>query len=266
VGGWLLWAGLALAAAATASAADPTLAALTEDGVLIVFSAARPGEVRTVRVVGVSGRLAGIDRRPANGRLYGVTTAGDVYTIDPSSGAAAPVSTLTLPFNGGSRSGVDFNPKTDRLRLVGADGQNLRANVDNGATAADRSLAWAREDPHFGEAPAIAGTAYTNSVPGADTTDMFDLDAAHDCLLRQDPPNDGTLTTVGPLGVHLPPEAGFEIVTDASGRNRGFAAFSSTLYEIDLATGAATSLGTIGGASGSIVGLTLVGTSAGGAP
>src|SRR5439155_26322565 len=121
---------------------------------------------------GVSGQLIGLDRRPANGLLYGLTAAGDVYTIDPVTAAARLVSTLTVPFNGGSRSGVDLNPRTDRLRLVGHDGQNLRVNVDNGATAADRTLAYAREDPHFGRQPLIAGTAYTNNVAGAETTEM----------------------------------------------------------------------------------------------
>src|SRR5437867_1728286 len=81
--------------------------------------------------------------------------------------------------------------------------------------------------------------AYTNNVAWAERTEMFDLDSGHDLLLKQDPPNDGTLLTVGSVGVHVPPHAGFEIVTDGSGRNRGFAAFASTLYEIDLATGAA---------------------------
>jgi len=253
----LLVAGLALAGPRT-GAASPMLVALSGDGMLITFSAEHPGDARTTTPSGVRGQLIGLDRRPANGLLYGLTAAGDVYTIDPVTAAARLVSTLTVPFNGGSRSGLDFNPRTDRLRLVGHDGQNLRVNVDNGATAADRTLAYAREDPHFGRQPLIAGTAYTNNVAGAQTTEMFDLDSGLDLLVRQEPPNDGTLRTIGPLGVHVPPEAGFEIVTDDGGKNRGLAAFASTLYDVDLATGAATSLGTIGGPSGSIVGLSLI--------
>ena len=210
-----------------------------------------------------------LDRRPANGRLYALSTAGDVFTVDLAHGAATLVSTLTAPFNGGTRSGLDFNPKTDRLRLVGHDGQSLRVNVDNGATAVDRTLAYAREDPHFGERPMIAATAYTNDVADAQTTEMFDLDSAHDLLVRQvqTPANGGVLHTVGPLGVHVPPEAGFEIVTGDAGGNRAFAAFASQLYEIDLHAGAATPLGTIGGPSSVIVGLTSAGpASTGGAP
>src|ERR1043166_323201 len=132
------WIGLIVAGFALAgpgpgvSLADgPMLVALTEDGTLLRFSAARPGEVATGKVTGASGKLIGLDRRPANGVLYGLTAVGDVYRVDPVSGAATLVSTLTAPFNGGAPSGVDFNPKTDRLRLVGAGGQNLRGNVDN---------------------------------------------------------------------------------------------------------------------------------------
>ena len=258
---WLLCLGLVLTGPSSAYPAPPsvTLVALTDDGTLIVFPADRPGEARTARVTGVSGQLVGLARRPANGRLYALSTTGDVYTVDPTQGAATLISTLTAPFNGGTRSGVDFNPTTDRLRLVGHDGQNLRVNVDNGATATDRTLAYRREDPHFGERPMVAATAYTNDVADAHTTEMFDLDSAHDVLARQDPPNDGTLATIGPLGVHVPPQAGFEIVTDAAGTNRGLAAFASQLYDVDVHTGTATALGTIGGPSGTIVGLTSMG-------
>src|SRR2546427_3340437 len=93
------------------------LVALTGDGMLITFSAEHPGDARTTTPKGVSGQLIGLDRRPANGRLYGLTAAGDVYTIDPGTAAATLVSTLTLPFNGGGPSGPDFNPPTDRPRL-----------------------------------------------------------------------------------------------------------------------------------------------------
>src|SRR5437762_2680984 len=74
---------------------------------------------------------------------------------------------------------------------------------------------------------------------------------------------DGALQRREPFGRGLqsqdgPPEAGFEIVTDGGAKTRGLAAFASTLYDVDLATGAATSLGTIGGPSGSIVGLSMI--------
>ena len=86
-----------LALGTLVSAAGHEMIALTDDGALVVF---RPGETTGRRVVptGVSGRLAGIDRRPADGKLYGVT-ATDVYTLDVASGAATLVSTLTVPLD-----------------------------------------------------------------------------------------------------------------------------------------------------------------------
>src|SRR5206468_8710990 len=107
----LIVAGFALAGPGVSLADGPALIALTEDGTLLRFSADRPGEVATAKVTGASGKLVGLDRRPANGVLYGLTAVGDVYRVDPVSGAATLVSTLTAPFNGGFRSGVDFNPK-----------------------------------------------------------------------------------------------------------------------------------------------------------
>ncbi len=235
------------------------LAALTADGRLLVFRADRPGEA-TVRVpTGLDDVLCGIDRRPSDGRLYGVTTSSEICTVDSGSGAVHRVSTLTRPFDGEARSGVDFNPATDRLRLVGGEGQNLRVNVDVGATALDGALAYRAGDRHFGARPAIAAVAYTRNLPGTALTEMFDIDHALDVLVRQDPPNDGQLETIGPLGVDVPALAGFEIVSSPDGREDAYAAFGDGLYAIDLASGAATLLGRIGGAPGAIVGLTQLG-------
>lgn len=239
--------------------ADLVLVALTADGRLILFPAGRPEEV-TVRVpTGLDEALCGIDYRPSDGRLYGLTTSSEIYTIDADSGAAHRVSTLTRPFDGEARSGVDFNPATDRLRLVGGEGQNLRVNVDVGATALDGALAYRAGDRNFGGRPAIAAVAYTRNLPGTALTEMFDIDHALDVLVRQDPPNDGQLETIGSLGVDFPALAGFEIVSSPDGREDGFAAFGDGLYAIDLASGAATALGRIGGAPGAIVGLTQLG-------
>ena len=186
-----------------------------------------------------------------------MSSANDVYTIDVATGAAVLVSTLTVPFDGGARSGVDFNPQADRLRLVGGNGQNLRVNVDLGAAATDAPLAYAATDRNAGKRPAVAAAAYTNSVPGAATTRLFDIDSDLDVLALQDPPNDGILVTVGPLNIDFGPHAGFDIVS-RDGSDSAFAVSGGTLYTIDLATGGATAIGAIGGASGDLVGLAAV--------
>jgi hypothetical protein len=235
------------------------LLALCDDGALLAFRAERPAEVRRVAPQGVSGRLVGIDRRPADGTLYGLSSTNDVYRIDPASGQATQVSSLTIPFDGEIYSGVDFNPQADRLRLVSRDGQDLRVNVSLGATAVDGALRYKDGDPGAGARPRITAGAYTRNVPDAPDTKLLEIDSDRDVLVLQDPPNDGTLATIGPLGIDFGPTGGFDIVTDASGRDASYAASGSTLYAIDLATGAARSLGMIGDGRISVVGLAAIG-------
>jgi hypothetical protein len=243
---------------ARALAAEPTLVALTDTGTLLVFPADRPGAAREVKPSGVADRLVGIDVRPADGRLYGLTAASELYRLDPSSGAAESVATLTAPFDGEARSGVDFNPQADRLRLVSTDGQNVRVHPTLGATAVDRPLTWKPGDPNAGRAPRVTAAAYSANVAGAAETKLFVIDAERDVLVLQEPPNDGVLATVGPLGVDFGPLGGFDIATGPDGRDRAWAASGTVLYAVDLATGAARPLGEIGGGGPGVVSLTAV--------
>lgn len=245
----------ALLVGARALAAEPTLVALTEAGTLLVFPADRPGAAREVKATGVADRLVGLDVRPADGRLYGLTAASELYRLDPLTGAAEPVAALTAPFDGEARSGVDFNPQADRLRLVSADGQNLRVHPTLGATAVDRPLTWKPGDPNGGRRPRVTAAAYSRNVPGAAETKLFVIDTERDVLALQEPPNDGVLATVGPLGVDVGPLGGFDILTGADGRDRAWAASGAVLYAVDLTTGAARPLGEIAGAGTGIVSL-----------
>jgi hypothetical protein len=251
----LLTAGASSPGAAFAFEGPVGLVGLAEDNRLLLFTSDRPAAAKTVKVTKVSGVLVGIDYRPSNGRLYGLSSANNLYTIDPQSGVATPVNTLTTPFDGGPRSGFDFNPQSDRLRIVGGSGQNLRVHPNIGAAATDTALAYAPKDPNFRKKPLVVACAYTNSVARAPTTKAYDIDAALDVLVLQDPPNDGTLQTVGPLGADFDVATGFDIVTDAQGRDRAFAASGGALYAIDLATGASTRLGVIGQGGLRLVGL-----------
>jgi Domain of unknown function (DUF4394) len=231
------------------------LAGLTFDNQLLLFDSATPNKTTSVQVTGVSGKLLGIDLRPANNLIYGLTSTNNIYTIDPFSGAAAFVSALSIPFTSGSFSGVDFNPAADRLRVVGANGQNFRINVDTGLVTQDTPL-----NPG---SPAVSGAAYTNvdNDPTTGTT-LYNIGAATAQLFIQSPPNDGTLTPVGSLNVSsFGALAGFDIVT-ANGVDTAFAALTpaesslTSLYTINLNTGAATSLGVIDDGSTGLIGLT----------
>ncbi|MCF2144884.1 DUF4394 domain-containing protein [Desmonostoc muscorum LEGE 12446] len=236
-------------------AAAVSLVGLTEDNNLVLFDSSNPTSTSTVSITGVDGTLLGIDRRPANNLIYGLTNTNNIYTINPFTGAASLVSTLSVPFTGGTISGVDFNPVPDRLRVVGSNDQNYRINVDTGAVIVDGTL-------NPGD-PNITAVAYTNvdNNPATGTT-LYNIDYISDALFIQNPPNAGTLGLVGSLGLDIISAAGFDIFTD-NGVNTAFAALTPTsisgsnLYTIDLTTGAATSVGTISGGK-RLIGLTAV--------
>lgn len=263
---------LAVLCALAASAAEPeapdsveapvalegiAVVALAEGNRLLRFDAARPGEVESLPIRGASGVLLGIDRRPADGRLYAVSDANDLYTVDAASGVAERVSTLTQGFEGSPRSGFDWNPQADRLRLVAASGQNLRVHVALGAVAVDGPLAYVAGDPNAGERPRVGAVAYTNNVTAAPSTRLFDIDWELDVLALQDPPNDGGLQTVGALGVDFEAEAGFDIWTAGDGAELALAASGGRLYQIDLASGRALDRGAIGDGSVRPVGIAI---------
>ncbi|MEO6463427.1 MAG: DUF4394 domain-containing protein [Candidatus Eisenbacteria bacterium] len=247
----MILAGLLFAAPAAGPArAQPgdgiEFVALTPGNVLVRFRADTPAQVRAVPVKGIKGILRGIDVRPARGRLYGITATYEIYAIDPASGQATRVSTLTAPFDGGEFAGMDFNPQSDRLRLVGIRGHNLRVHTDLGAAATDGPLTFAPGDRNAGRRPRIVAAAYTRSLAKTPETKLFDIDEALDVLVLQDPPNNGVLRTVGPLGADFGPESGFDIVSGPGPAESAWAASAGQLYRIDLATGAARPAGAIG--------------------
>jgi Ca2+-binding RTX toxin-like protein len=250
-----------------------TLFGLTKGNVLVGFDPASPDQATTIGVTGVDGNLIGIDVRPADGMLYGVTDTNKIYTINTNTGAATLKSTISpISFNAGQQSGVDFNPVPDRLRLNGSNDQNLRVNVDNGQVVdgdtiqggiqPDGMLAYAPNDPNFKVDPNITAAAYTNAFPGgpspARTTQLLGIDFGRDILVLQNPPNAGTLTTIGSLGVDFGPTAGFDIFSPTNGVNIAYAVSGSTLYNINISTGAATALGTVGNGSFNFIGLAAV--------
>jgi Domain of unknown function (DUF4394) len=228
---------------------------LTTDNTLVRF-ASNARVFKAIQVKGVDGNLQGIDFRPANGLLYGVTDTDNVYIINPDNGQAKLASKLSSSFDGGFQSGFDFNPVPDRLRIVGSNDQNFRTNVDNGAVNVDKPVAYGLSDSNSGKDPNITAIAYTNSRAGATSTQLFGIDYNLDTLVLQDPPNDGNLKTIGSLGINFSPIGGFDIVTDESGKNNAFAASGNTLYMIDLSTGAAKKVGNL--PSRSFIGFTIV--------
>jgi hypothetical protein len=212
---------------------------------IVYFDSAAPATIiarRAMSNVPAGETIVGVDLRPATNALYGFTSGGRVVTIDFASGNVSTISTTTTAFTGTS-FGVGFNPVPDRLRVVTDTNENVRFNPDTGAVAGtDTALTPTTVD--------IVGVAYDRSVAGATLTTMFVIDSAGDQLGTQGgvdgtpSPNGGVINPIGPLGVDTSSQVSFDI----SGTN-GAAVASLTvggvtgLYNINLATGAATSIG-----------------------
>jgi len=191
--------------------------------------------------------ILGIDFRPATGQLYGLGSTSRLYIIDTTTAAARQVGTgqFSTLLNG-TAFGFDFNPTADHIRVVSDTGQNLRLNPNTGVVAAvDGNL--------NGAATAADAVAYTSNDNDPSTgTTLFDIDSTTDTLYRQDPPNSGTLVSIGSLGVNTTSATGFDINT-VGGTDTAYAALrvgaGLNLYTINLATGAAAPVSFIGGSS-----------------
>lgn len=247
---------LALVAASAIAVAAPSqaasVAALVDGSTLAIVDASAKKAVSSVKLDG-GASLVGIDVRPADKQLYGLTAGGDIVTIDWKTGKWTKKSTLSEKLPAGALFAVDFNPAADRLRVIGSDGTSLRINVEDGKTIVDGRLKFADADAMKGQTAKVAAAAYTNSVAGTKETALYDIDWNSGALLKQAPPNDGTLNTVGKLGVKLDGQAGFDIATDGAGKNSAWLMAGKTLYEVDLATGAAKASGDVAGVTGKVL-------------
>jgi len=256
---------------------NATLLAIDQAGILYRFNSATPAATSSIPVTGLgAGDVPeGLDFRPATGELYLLTrnTSGPdrLYKVNPATGAATQVgSDGAFSLNDAGFFGFDFNPVPDRIRVTNSanPNQNLRLDPNNGTLAGtDTPLAYDNTtadgdpiDPNAGAIPEVEASAYTNNFAGATATTLYGIDSGLDILVIQNPPNVGTLNTVGSLGVSTFNRVQFDIQPLAGGGNRAFAAIAPDnleLFTINLATGAATSLGSIIGV-GDLRGLTVV--------
>jgi hypothetical protein len=247
------------------------LTGLTSTGNLVTFDSGTPGTIGSnvaITGLGAGENLLGIDRRPATGILYGLGSSSRLYTINTTTGLATAVgATPFSPALSGTAFGFDFNPVPDRIRVTSTDTSNFRLNPNDGTVAGtDTSLSYVLGDSGAGLAARVVGSAYTNNVNGTAVTTLFGIDSNRDVLVIQGgingvpSPNGGGLTTIGSLGFNTSDLVGFDI-SGISGV--AFASLvaptggAAQLFTIDLPTGAATLVGTIG------TGLTLTGLAAG---
>jgi hypothetical protein len=237
-------------AAALAPAAGAVPLVLSDGSTLInadTNNLLNPGTPITITGMQAGETLLGIDQRPATGELFGLGSTSRIYLLNPSTGAATQVGPAGAFTLSGTAFGTDFNPTVDRLRVVSDMEQNLRISPIDSFTVTDALL-----NPPGN----VVAAAYTNNRAGAAATTLYDIDSASGRLLRQGgvdgmgpSPNGGALTDIGPLMVPGPisPELGFDIGADAVALATitGVPAVSK-LYGINLSSGLATDLGTIG--------------------
>lgn len=224
---------------------------------LLKFGIRTPNNATATTVTGLpSGeRLLSIDFRPSNGRLYGLTNTGKIFTIDPDSGASTLGSTLSVSteiINGlaaGKTYAIDINPNADALRIVsspgtGGDSKNYRvpgANLESsGTTLTDTDLTLGGVPTGF----SVTQIAYTNSFanPQPASTRLFDVDSPNNRLLQQTNANAGTLAVIGPLGT-FNNYGGFDISGGDNGMvlmaNRVGGTGAYSLFTVNLGTGVA---------------------------
>jgi len=260
------------ASGASAQGSGPTLYGLTTTNrIVTVNTAFSVFSTNDVAVTGLAAgeQLIGIDRRPNGGVIYGVARAangtGRLLTVDPTTGISTPVAPLVAapvgmtPRGGpitlsGTEFGFDFNPMADALRIVSDTGQNLRVIPSNRAPANLPALVTGDTftdtplNADVNPATGVIAAAYTNNIAAAPSTVLYDIDTRRDVLVKQIPPNAGTLVTVGSLRFPVGSVAGFDIVT-TNGVDAGYAALTiagrpfTYLANVDLTTGRATITG-----------------------
>ena len=268
----------ATAAAGSLVAAAPAAAdravALVAPNSLVQFDTLAPQLAAAplpVTGLGPGETLRGIDVRPYDLRLYGVTvTTGSAansqittYAIDPATGAATLVGTTPVAVAGAADvpTGLDFNPAVDRMRYVNLNDENARLNPNNGTLAGnDTDLTPAATTDIIASAyDRNVANPVNPAVPPNPPTTLYNIDRSGDGNLTMQggidgvlSPNTGVQQDLGTLGVVLNDahDGGFDVTRDG----RGFAALSdfatatTGLYRIALAAGggAATLVGPIG--------------------
>lgn len=208
---------------------------------------------------------AGIDYRPADGKLYLLGRDRRLYIVSTGTGAVTRVGSGFSEPEISGLVGFDFNPVADRIRVVTSERQNFRLNpasggvVDSNAALAgfqpDPSLFYDPSDRSAGRVPSVSAAAYTNNVRGATSTTNYAIDSGNGNLVTQGTragvtpavsPNTGRLFTVGSLGLPLANNNFFNVSFDIGRGDAALASVNSVLYNVNLATGRATRIDDIG--------------------
>lgn len=251
---------LAAGLLATTTAQAITLVGLNSQNQLVRIDTNNIGAAMAVDINGLAAgdRFVGIDTRPKDGLLYGITLSNKIYTINEMTGAISFVAALSAPVVSANQGyGLDFNPVADAgvgpsLRVVSASGDNFAVNASTGAVGNSANKI----------AAGYTAVAYTNSMPnqgGAPvSTALYYISSGSDMLaMAPGAFNTPTISNVGPLGIDVLQANGFEITGNGmayAALNVDGASLDTGIYGINLATGQATLLGNY---NGTLSGLTV---------
>ncbi len=251
-----------------------TLLALSDANTLVRFDSitlAPSGSPVPITGIQAGEQVRAIDVRPRNGSLYAVTTGqvgtqtvGRLYVISLSTtGATAQRVNASANFIVNSdQIGIDFNPMSDRLRVItGGSDLSIVVNPETGsAVQYDPTLTFAATytpPPPLGSTPDITAIAYRNNVDGATSTTLFGYEYNENDLVTIGIVT-GVVTKVGESTVTAAPGSSALTGLDIEGDSTtAFAALQLTgtnaLLSINLDSGAAVNLGAIPMPTGTLV-------------
>ena len=235
-----------------------SLVGINSNNQIGVFDSANIGAAtfNNINGLGVGESLLGIDLRPSNNTIYGISTANKLYTVDAYSGVANFAFDLTSNVAVAGKSfGVDFNPIADRgagasLRIVSSAGDNYTVNANNGAVTIATSIAAGYSAVAYSNSDTTQTTAPANTRLYYINNDTDTLSVANSGF------NNPTISLIGQIGFDILKANGFEIFADGSAFaaiNMDDGSLDSQLLNINLNTGEANSIGKF---NGTINGLT----------
>src|SRR6185295_11248143 len=150
---------------------------------------------------------------------------------------------------------LEFDALTDIARITRDLGQKMRGAPNTGVVIdgnpafpgiqPDFNLDYSLTDSNAGAVPGVVGSAYSNNNTCVTETTLYDLDRTQGTLVRQSPPNNGTLLTVAALDFALLGPTGFDI---GEGSREAIvttqaAAGGTSVFLMSLTTGHGTLLG-----------------------
>jgi hypothetical protein len=260
-----------LATAAAPAAAETAVGVVKAKKSIVTFDTSAPGTFTSstpITGLPVGGFLADVDFRvhPSSAiqpapppQLFGLVVIPSLayevalYTVDAETGVLTPVGPAFTHSPAGFVYGIDFNPTSDRVRVLNDYDGNFRVNPVNGA----RSDSPTPDNTLSPAGRKVVGIAYDRvttvpPVPSSNSTayaigwnpgQLYTVGS-----LNQTPQsaNSGTLLNEKPLGVAPTPSTpiGFDIDTSGKAYATMVAAGGQPgLYTINLETGAATLVG-----------------------